>query len=430
MAMAKINLNSSAATFPLTEMIACGLWAALSPGARAVLGVVWDHHRRHPDACHPAQGTLALASGVSKPTVARAIVELEKVGLVKVIPAAGPGPNTYRLNWTDLALPGDKPATVPGKPSPYHRPNAGFAQFLEHAEKGEDDAADDADDKEDKPTYQRNHYGHRLPDGCVVHTAREVGVHAWLVAAGIPHWCQVPYSALDIRGLHEKSSVDFVVGPRLVVEVFGLPQTQKQASAYTEKRRRKEKAVEAAGWVLLAVEPDKHPDGRFVQAILNHWALATVQQARDLHDLLVGAGLWHSNNSSCQRMTECLSDARNRAAHTLPARRRPSGAGQGWTPGAGVVDLLLDEAAGTLSAADVDDLLDDTNSGGYQSEEHAPALHHAKARVKAIDEEIAALPLSFEGVPYTGPDYASRRGRVRALQAEREKLVKESGLEW
>jgi hypothetical protein len=238
-----VTRNPSPATFPMTELIDCGLWAALTPAARAVFGVIWEFHRRYPDACHPSRTTLARAAGVSAPTVTRVVKELERTGLLRVIPASGPGANTYRLDWSEIKLPARRPAAAKGG-TPYARPGGEISVTLTQDAHGRDRVIRD-----------RRGHGHHLPDGCYVRSAAEVTIHSFLVDWLVPHWANVSYRELGVRGMHPDATVDFVVAPNVLIEHFGLPRLQSQAAKYQRNRRLKEQAIARAGWHLIALEP-------------------------------------------------------------------------------------------------------------------------------------------------------------------------------
>lgn len=295
----EVTINASPGTFPLPELIACGAWAVLSPAAKAVIGVVWDFHRQFPLSCRPARRTIATLAGVSEPTVTRALVPLEEMGLLEVTPSAGPGVNTYRVNWSNLRV--LQAATVPDNQSPYGAQKAPLDTVL-HA--GPDGCF---------ATKSRRRFRHHMADGCVLNSMAEVKLHDRLVAWRLPHWANVPYHVLGIQGLHRNATVDFVLGPRLILECWGLPRTQAAAAKYNEKRKKKEKAAAAADWTLIGVEPGQVPsqDDLFEPA-LEMWAKCRLSVAAGLlKNLRSGDGNWLMSESHA-RFEEMLLDALDR----------------------------------------------------------------------------------------------------------------------
>lgn len=203
----RIDIPNSPEYFPVATLIAAGLWADLTPPAKALLPVLWDFHRQYPDACHPNRKTLARLAGISPPSVSNALTVLEDIGIVETIQTPGPRPNTYKLKWTDLRAP--KKAAA-GRGSPYRRPSADRELHM-------------GTDAEGHPVakYERKGGGlHRMSDGCFVRGAVEAVLHEFLVAWDIPHWSEVGYCDLGIKLRHAKSgdlnrqaTVDFVVAP-------------------------------------------------------------------------------------------------------------------------------------------------------------------------------------------------------------------------
>ena len=126
--MSSVTLNPSSGSFPLTELIQCGLWAGLSAPARVVFSVIWDFHRQYPDTCRPSRATIARLAGVSPATVSRVLPSLEECGLLVVIPASGPGVNTYRVQWRNLVVPTLN--TSRSSSSPYKAATAKAETFL------------------------------------------------------------------------------------------------------------------------------------------------------------------------------------------------------------------------------------------------------------------------------------------------------------
>ncbi len=111
----RIHIPNSPEFFPAHALVTTGLWAALTPPAKAVLLVLWDFHRQYPDACHPNRKTLARLAGISPPSVSNALTVLEDIGIVETIQTPGPRANTYKLKWTDLRAP-SKAAAGSGSP--------------------------------------------------------------------------------------------------------------------------------------------------------------------------------------------------------------------------------------------------------------------------------------------------------------------------
>jgi hypothetical protein len=68
-----ITLHPAPGVFPVTELLETGLWAAIGPLGRQVLPILWDFHRKYPDACHPSRATLSSMAGLSPPSVTKAI---------------------------------------------------------------------------------------------------------------------------------------------------------------------------------------------------------------------------------------------------------------------------------------------------------------------------------------------------------------------
>lgn len=86
------------------DLVRSGLWATLSPSAGKVLMVLFDHvneeirGERGEWLAWPSASTIARFSGVSRPTVFRALAELEKAGLVRRrTSGGGASPSTYQL---------------------------------------------------------------------------------------------------------------------------------------------------------------------------------------------------------------------------------------------------------------------------------------------------------------------------------------------
>jgi len=293
-----VTLNPSPATFPMTEMIDCGLWADLKPSARAVLAVIWDFHRRFPDACHPNRTTLSDLSGVSEPTVTRAITELSECGLVERI-SRPPSCNTYRLNWADISV---TKKTTSRRKSPYQPPDPDSSTTLYVDRHGRE-----------KASVEKHNYGWNMPDGCYLRSAAETAIHAFLVDWKVPHWSNVPYRKLGISGLHEEATVDFVVGPRLLIEVFGLPRIQTQAIKYNANRRKKEAAIAAAGWKLMALESNvRELTEKHCNTIITRWADSIIEDAQALYHEIRDAGQWRDGEPSTLLLLDLVKDARQR----------------------------------------------------------------------------------------------------------------------
>ncbi len=304
-----IDISASPGTFPMPELVKAGIWAALKPTTHAVLGALWDFHRMYPDACRPSRETLAAYSGVSVPTVTRAITELEDAGLVVVIPPAGPGPNTYKMKWTGLTA----PATPVKKTSPagntFRRPGSVSDTILVDGRGGRGNRVE---------TVRRGHR-HVMPDGCVLFSANEVAVHAWLQEWNIPHFSNVNYSALGIRGLHDQSVVDFVVAPKLLIEVWGMARNQQGAVTYNKKRALKEKAITKAGWTLIGIEPGKAADEAICTKMLGHWADSTIAAAEATYNTLKNRGVAQPSNYGHALWVASIQDAKDRKAGRKPA---------------------------------------------------------------------------------------------------------------
>ncbi len=304
--MPTVSIHPSPATFPLPELISSGIWRAISPAARAALAVIWDFHRRFPDACHPSQATIARLAGLSVPTVKRAIIELSDIGLLTIIPSFATGPNTYNLDWTDIEIPDEESETITNK-SPYNPPKKEFQFHLERDEKGRE-----------KPFYQKTYHHHKMPDGCVVRSAAEVVIHSYLVDWRVPHWSNLKYSSLGIRNLHPEATVDFLVAPFLLIEAFGQPRMQSQASKYNRNRRKKEEAIKAAGWNLIAIEAGERFTEHHFTPIMDAWAEASMADAKRMVDFVKKEKLWVKGSFSYILTHNLYSDAEDRANGTKP----------------------------------------------------------------------------------------------------------------
>ena len=114
-------------------------------------------------------------------------------------------------------------------------------------------------------------------------------------------------------GLHHEATVDFVVGPKLLIEVFGLPRFQSQVTKYNVNRKKKEDAIKAAGWTLIALEPsDRELREEHLNIILDRWAESSDEQAVALYHTIKDAGCWRDGSPSTLRLLELVNDARAR----------------------------------------------------------------------------------------------------------------------
>jgi hypothetical protein len=308
-----IDIHASPGTFPMTELVKTGLWASLKPTTHAVLGALWDFHRMYPDACRPSRETLAAYSGVSVPTITRAVTELEEIGLLVVIPPAGPGPNTYKLNWAGLKA----PSPIKGfqrSGNQFQRPGSVSDTILVDGSGGKG--------RGNRVEMVRRTHRHVMPDECILFSANEVAVHSWLQDWKIPHIANVKYTDLGIGGptshLHSASTVDFVVGPRLLLECWGMPRSQPGAVHYHKKRALKEKAVAAAGWTLIGVEPGEKLNERHCQQFLDHWAASKIKEAEAVYTKLKNRGLVTTANYGHVLWADAIMDAKARAAGQKP----------------------------------------------------------------------------------------------------------------
>ena len=304
------SLTPAAGTFPIHELRVEGLWASLSPNAKALLPVIWDFHRMYPDACHPSRQTLASEAGISPPSVSKAIKELERVGILHVVRRPGTLPNTYKLGWSNIKVP---IRAKKGRSSHYALPRQERDVDLFHDEQGRD-----------RVTHsKRRHQGHHMADGCVVASAHEAVIHEHLVQWRIPHWCGIRYIDLGIRitdpktgNVNARSTVDFLLGPGLLLERIGLPPTQAKAHAYRTKLKRKLAAARDAGWAVIDMEPDRRPGPWLVQPILDAWATATIEDAERLKRLLErpvsGHHKWDDGSLSALLLKRLVGDALDR----------------------------------------------------------------------------------------------------------------------
>ncbi|MCA9527523.1 MAG: helix-turn-helix domain-containing protein, partial [Myxococcales bacterium] len=311
----RIDIANSPEYFPITALIAAGLWPDLTPPAKALLPVLWDFHREYPDACHPNRKTLARLSGISPPSVSNALTVLEDIGIVQTIQTPGPRPNTYKLKWTNLRAP-KKAAADTG--SPYRRPSADWELHMGTDAEGHAVAK-----------YERKGGGlHRMSDGCFIRGQVEMVIHDLLVAWGVPHWSEVGYCDLGIKLRHAKSgdlnrqaTVDFVVAPGLLVERLGLPATQGSAKKYRAKSAAKMKAARKAGWTVLTIEPDQRPGDWLLEPIRKAWADATIDEATRLRRLLQGAGKHEESHGPSRKLDAHIEDAKARLAGKKEPRK-------------------------------------------------------------------------------------------------------------
>jgi hypothetical protein len=302
----RIDIPNSPEFFPAAALVETGVWADLTPPAKALLLVLWDFHRKHPDACHPNRKTLARLSGISPPSVSNALTSLEKIGIVQTIPTPGPRPNTYRLKWTSLRTPkGARPETA----SPFQRPRADWQLHM----------ASEADGMT-VAKYERKGGGlHPMADGCFVRGQVEMAIHDRLVAWGVPHWSEVGYCDLNINlrypksgALNQQATVDFVVAPGLLIERLGLAATQGAAKKYRAKAEAKIAAARQAGWTVLVIEPDQRPGDWLLEPIRKAWAKATIEDATRLRRLLKAARKHEAAHGPSRKLDACIKDAKAR----------------------------------------------------------------------------------------------------------------------
>jgi len=280
-----------------------------------VLLVLWDFHRKYPDACHPNRNTLARLAGISGPSVSNALSVLEDIGIVQTIHRPGPRANTYKLKWTELRAP-RKSRKAAG--SPYQRPRADRDLYM----------ALDADGNPVKKYERRGGGFHRMSDGCRVKGQVEMVLHDLLVYWGVPHWAEVGYCALgiDLRypksgDLNRQATVDFVVAPGLMIECLGLAATQGSAKKYRAKAQAKMQAAREAGWTVLTVEPDQRPGDGLFEPITKAWATATVEDAIRLRRLLRGAGKCEDMHHPSLWLDAFIKDAKARLAGQIEPRK-------------------------------------------------------------------------------------------------------------
>ena len=303
-----IDVPNAPGIFPMTALIETGVWASLTAPAKAVLGVLWEYHRQYPDACHPARTTIAREAGVSAPTVSRCLNELEVVGLVEVIPTSGPRPNTYILSWRDIRV-------------QTHPRVKGGSPFKPSRQEYDTDLIRGADGKDETRITRRNAQTYRMADGCVVRSAGEMQIHSYLEAWKVPHWSDVRYIDLGIRIIDPKngnvdttSTVDFVVGPNVLMEKAGLASTQKGAKKYHEKLKRKLLTAKAAGWKVILVKPNQKPGAWLVDKIVERWSTATLENGELLKRQMEKAGKYGSGHKPSRWLDGHLEDARARRA--------------------------------------------------------------------------------------------------------------------
>jgi|GEM_PF-3803416 len=302
-----IDLHPAHGVFPLTGLLESGLWAGMSANAKATFGVLWDYHRKYPDACRPSRGRLAAEAGISQPSVTKALKELQAIGLVTVLHDPGPRTNTYKLNWLALRVPEQKPSK--NSKSPFKLPsNPKLPHEVSYDEEGNGTLV------WSKGTTK----GYKLPDGCWVRSAKEMHIHGFLCQWLVPHWCDVSYFDLGIvlrqkNGESDtKSTVDFVVGPKLLIEQAGQRFTQKEATRYWKKLNAKVKAAEDAGWTMLVITPDKTPGEWLYDAIATSWAQATIEDAENLKRRLEKAGWLNSSKKKNLRLLAHINNAKAR----------------------------------------------------------------------------------------------------------------------
>mgnify|MGYP002632298688 CR=1 FL=1 len=300
----KISLNTSPYEFPLSQLVESGIWGQLSQPSKAVLGVLWDFHRRFPNSARPSRETIAKQSGVSPATVSRtALPELLAMGLVEVIASQGPRTNTYKVKWTEIVAPEPEEKA---KLAPYKNRGARRRAFL--------------GDQTGQVLWATENHGHTMPDGCRLRSAKEQLVHAFLVDWDWPHWANVSYQKLGIVGLHDQSTVDFVIGPKLLLEVWGTARNEKGHAKYEQKKQAKRKAVEKAGWKLMELAPGLSVNSAaFVDKAVSHWAQATIDAAKGTVYALDRARSWHKGQRWEKRMAQIIRNAKARAAGNAPA---------------------------------------------------------------------------------------------------------------
>jgi hypothetical protein len=310
-----ITLHPAPGVFPVTELLETDLWKAIGPLARQVLPVLWDYHRKYPDACHPSRATLSSMAGLSPPSVTKAISMLESMGLVEVSRHPGLRANTYRLDWTQVRKP---EARSEVKGSPFGRPSRGRGMILTTDETGVE-----------RPSFYSKRPGYRMSDECLCRSGWEVNMHEWLVAWSVPHWCQVPYHLLDAELWYPKrntrdttSTVDFVIAPFHAVEVRDTRGNQRTATRYLEKLDRKVRALEAAGWTVHVVDAATWPsDEEFCDLLCTAWEEATIRETARLYSLLepFNGPVGH-NQRQLRRLRELARDAKAREDREAPPR--------------------------------------------------------------------------------------------------------------
>jgi len=426
-----IDLNPACGVFPLTQLLKSGLWTAMSVNTKAVFPVLWDYHRRFPDACRPSRLRLATEAGISEPSVTKALKELESIGIVTVIPTPGPRTNTYRLKWQNLQVPEAKPSKQAEK-SPYKLPsNPKLPEAVKYNEDGTG-----------KLVWRRgNAQGYKLADGCWVRSAKEVLIHDYLRAWRVPHWCDVAYFDLGIPlrkkngELDRQSSVDFVVGPNVLIEQAGLSKTQVEATLYCAKLDAKVEAAEKAGWTMIVIQPDKLPDDWLYDEIAESWARSTIEQAEKLMRRLDKAGWLNPNKKKNRRLLAHIKDAKMRLSGQKQPRKK-SGLheqkldGQGFPvsvplnpPKLCLMESALPtvpEAAIPCNLLDDFDLLADSieDVSNQRPEERPPLAEEEKARVEAIRGEIENLEDRIESGDLTENAKEEAHFEVYQLQGE------------
>lgn len=78
------------------EIIRNGTWSRMSPSAKAIYPVVKSYANWEHGGAFPSIDTLEQYSGVSRPSVVKALKELEELGLLKKVTTRGKG-STYSL---------------------------------------------------------------------------------------------------------------------------------------------------------------------------------------------------------------------------------------------------------------------------------------------------------------------------------------------
>jgi len=316
-----IDLNPGHGTFPLPELLEHGLWSAMSANAKAVLGVLWNYHRKFPDACRPSRKTLAAEAGVCGPSVTKALKQLEAIGIVTVIVDPGPRTNTYRLQWRNLKVPTAKMTTKTDR-SPFKMPTTDMVPEVSYNEDGTGKLL-----WSKMPTK-----GYLMADGCWVRSAKEQHIHGYLVDWLVPHWTDARYCDLGIKlrnprtgEIDRRSTVDFIVGPKLLIEQEGLPKHQRAAERYHKKLRLKVEAAKAAGWEVILIPPDRRPDDWLYDLISESWAESSIEEAEALIPKLTKADLYTRHKmDSCADLRGHIKEAKERLSGEKSPRKKAS----------------------------------------------------------------------------------------------------------